>query len=112
VTEPDSRSIDELIDAVPWRRLTLAYDFALDAPVWLRAQMGTAELGPEFENWMFSSVTHQGTPYSGTAPTLWLMRRIVEAHPGHPALGPCLRSCRVCLGHRLDREPRGRRPAR
>ena len=36
--ERGDRSIDELIDSVPWGRLTHAYDFALDAPVMLHAR--------------------------------------------------------------------------
>ena len=109
----DSRSIDELIDAVPWGRLTLAYDFAIDAPAMLRAQVGAVELDRGFEDCIFSSVVHQGTPYSGTAPTLWLMRRIVEARPGHPALEVCLRAIAECaaalswIQNRADNDSRG-----
>ena len=90
------RAIDELIDSVPWGRLTHAYDFALDAPALLHSQVGTTKPDPAFDDWLFSAVIHQGTPYSATAPTLWLLRRIVDAQPGHPALGLCLSAVAVC----------------
>jgi hypothetical protein len=90
------RSIDELIDSVPWGRLTHAYDFALDAPAMLHAQVGATEFDNSFDDWLFCSVTHQGTPYSGTAPALWLLHRIVDAQPEHPALEQCLRAVAVC----------------
>jgi hypothetical protein len=96
VVGSEARSIDELIDAVPWGRLALAYGFALDAPAMLHGQVDAVDLDPDFDDWVFSSVIHQGKPYSGTAPTLWLLRRIVEAHPGHPALGTCLRAVAEC----------------
>lgn len=93
---PHDRSIDQLIDAVPWGRLTHAYDFALDAPALLHSQVGATEFDPAFDDWLFSAITHQGTPYSATAPTLWLLRRIVDAQPGHPALELCLSAVAVC----------------
>jgi hypothetical protein len=96
VDETDDRSIDELIDSVPWGRLTDAYDFALEAPVMLHAQVDATELDPAFDDWLFSAVTHQGTPYSATAPVLWLLRRIVTASAGHPALGLCLSAVAIC----------------
>lgn len=96
VDETDERSIDELIDSVPWGRLTHAYDFALDAPVMLHAQVDATELDPAFDDWLFSAVTHQGTTYSATAPVLWLLRRIVTASAEHPALGLCLSAVAIC----------------
>lgn len=92
----DGRSIGELIDAVPWGRLAHAYDFALDAPAMLRSQIGSVDVDDDFEDWLVTSMVHQGTPHSATAPTLWLMRRIVDANPGHPALGPCLAALAAC----------------
>lgn len=109
VSTESGRSIDELIDAVPWGRLTFAYGFALDGPAMLHAQVAAAEYDSRFEDWLFSSVIHQGTPYSGTAPTLWLMRRIVEDRADHPALGMCLSAlaeCAAALSFAPNRESR------
>jgi hypothetical protein len=96
VGETGERSIEELIDAVPWGRLTLAYDFALDAPAMLGALVAEPDFDGAFEYWLDTAVVHQGTPYSGTAPTLWLLRRIVEANPSHLSLGPCLTAVCEC----------------
>lgn len=88
-------SLDDLIDTVPWSRLTHAYDVALDAPSRLRAlaasvDAGTSEGVDDLEDWLLFSVVHQGTPYSATAPVLWIARRILADGPTHPALGWCL----------------------
>ncbi len=96
VSTPDHRSIDQLIEAVPWGRLTFAYGFALDAPAMLHGQVNATDYDSAFEDWMFSAVIHQGTPYSGTAPTLWLLRRIVDERPDHPALRICLSAVAEC----------------
>ena len=96
-----SDAIDELIDSVPWARLALAYDVAVDAPGRLRALRDATLVSPSrepegFDDWMFSSVVHQGTPYSATAPILWLARRILSPAPRHPALGTCLLAVAEC----------------
>lgn len=97
MSRSDERSINELIDAVPWGRLALAYGFALDAPTMLRSQNGATDVDQDFVDWLFGAVVHQGTPYSGTGPVLWLMHRIVELQPGHPSLGSCLGAVAECM---------------
>ncbi|GGU36370.1 hypothetical protein [Nocardioides albus] len=87
--------VDDLIETVPWSRLTHAYDVALDAPTRLRTlassvEAGTSEGVDDLEDWLLWSVVHQGTPYSATAPVLWIARRILGDGSTHPALGWCL----------------------
>ena len=88
-------SLDDLIEAVPWSRLAHAYDVALDAPARLRAlaasvEGDSSESLDELEDWFLWTVVHQGTPYSATAPVLWIARRILGLGSTHPALAWCL----------------------
>lgn len=94
VTDAD-RTFDDLIESVPWSRLAHAYDVALDAPMRLRAlaadvEQGTSESFEDVDDWLLWSVVHQGTPYSATAPVLWIARRILGDGSTHPALASCL----------------------
>lgn len=92
---PDA--LDQMIAAVPWSRLAHAYDVALDAPPMLKTLAasvagGTSEGVDDLEEWLLGSVVHQGTPYSATAPVLWIARRILGEDPTHPVLGSCLQA--------------------
>lgn len=94
MTDP-GHALDGLIETVPWSRLAHAYDVALDAPPWLRAlaagvEDSTSEGLEELEDWLLTAVVHQGTPYSATAPVLWIARRILGDGSTHPALAWCL----------------------
>jgi hypothetical protein len=94
-------TLDDLIDAVPWGRLAHAYDAALDAPPRLRelaaaVERGTSEGLDLFEDWLLYTVVHQGTPYSATAPVLWIARRILGDGSTHPALAWCMEAVAEC----------------
>lgn len=93
MAEPDA-SPEQLVNAVPWARLTHAYDVAVDAPAYLRSLAASVAVrraaDGAFEDWLSYSVVHQGTPYSATPPVLWLARRILEGDPSNVALGWCL----------------------
>jgi hypothetical protein len=94
VTDPGD-ALGGLIATVPWSRLAHAYDVALDAPTWLGAlatgvAAGTPEGLEDFADWLLYSVVHQGTPYSATAPVLWISRRILGDGSRHPALAWCM----------------------
>ena len=94
MTDPED-PLGDLIATVPWARLAHAYDVALDAPTWLRVLAagvagGTSEGLEELDDWLLYSVVHQGTPYSATAPVLWISRRILGDGSRYPALAWCM----------------------
>lgn len=100
MTDP-GHAFDDLIQSVPWSRLTHAYGVALDAPSRLRRlALDVAddinEDVADLEDWLLYTVVHQGTPYSATSPVLWIARRILGDEPTHPALAWCLLAIADC----------------
>ncbi|WP_326669056.1 HEAT repeat domain-containing protein [Streptomyces sp. NBC_01257] len=74
----------EGIDAIDWASLEHAYGPADDVPALLRAAASPdAEARGEAVDELFSSLCHQGSVYSATAPAVRFVARLALEGPGH-----------------------------
>lgn len=89
---PAIPEIEQAIDSVPWALLAHAYHGAADAPEKLRAFVTAPSPEAAPTRWFWSSILHQGSLYSASAPAIWILSDLVKARPDHPCAPIILRA--------------------
>lgn len=86
------------IGKVPWDLLAHAYHRSSEAPGLLSrfvdAASGEADLAGATD-WLFGSILHQGSIYSASIPTVWLLCELLGVAPNHPAGPEIIEAVRV-----------------
>lgn len=84
--------LSEYIDNVPWNKLAHAYNGAWDVPEHLHTILSptsTDDLAHAID-WFWGAVLHQGSVYSASIPSVWILVELIKIQPNHPAVASVL----------------------